>query len=71
MAKKHKNPFKELEASLHEAPPEMKQKVMNDIAAAKLIMDMASLFSINLGGCFAQTIQNHGKQLINLTEHYK
>ena len=41
MAKKHKNPFKELEASLHEAPPEMKQKVMNDIAAAKLIMDMA------------------------------
>ena len=49
MAKKHKNPFKELEASLHEAPPEMKQKVMNDIAAAKLIMDMASLFSINLG----------------------
>ena len=46
---KMRNPFKELEASLREVPPGMKKKVMNDIAAAKLIMDMGSLFSFNLG----------------------
>ncbi len=49
MAKKIRNPFRELEASLREVPPGMKKKVMNDIAAAKLIMDLASLFSFNVG----------------------
>ncbi len=61
MAKKHKNPFKELEASLYEAPPEMKKKVMNDIAAAKLIMDMASLFSINLGDALRKLFKTLGE----------
>jgi len=62
MAKQHKNPFKELEASLREAPPGMKKKVMNDIAAAKLILDMASLFSINMGSALRRlfrTLGNH------------
>lgn len=48
MAKKDKiNPFKELERSLLEVPPEMKKKVMNDIATAKLIIDMGSLYAYN------------------------
>ena len=41
------NPFKELERSLLEVPPEMKKKVMNDIATAKLIIDMGSLYTYN------------------------
>lgn len=47
MAKEFKNPFKELDKKLLEVPPEMRQKVMNDIAIAKLIMDMAILVTSN------------------------
>lgn len=60
MAEQHKNPFKELEASLREAPPGMKKKIMNDIAAAKLVMDMASLFSINLGSALRKLFRTLG-----------
>ncbi|KAB5486541.1 MULTISPECIES: hypothetical protein [Flagellimonas] len=61
MAEQHKNPFKELEASLREAPPGMKKKIMNDIAAAKLVMDMASLFSINLGSALRKLFRTLGE----------
>ncbi len=47
MSKRKRNPFKELEKSLHDAPQHMKKKVMNDIATAKLVMEMASLFTCN------------------------
>ncbi|MEP3207564.1 MAG: hypothetical protein ABJN95_00150 [Maribacter sp.] len=47
MAREKQNPFKELEKSLHDVPADMKKKVMNDIATAKLVMDMASLFTCN------------------------
>jgi hypothetical protein len=47
MANEFKNPFKELDRKLREVPPEMRQKVMNDIAIAKLIMDMAILVTSN------------------------
>lgn len=47
MAKKIKNPFNELDKRLLEVPPEMRKKVMNDIAIAKLIMDMAILVTSN------------------------
>lgn len=60
MEKQHRNPFKQLEASLMEAPPEMKQKVMNDIAAAKLIMDLASLFSLNVGSALRKLFRTLG-----------
>ncbi|MEM0931813.1 MAG: hypothetical protein AAF575_15600 [Bacteroidota bacterium] len=60
MAKKIKNPFKELEASLREVPPGMKKKVMNDIAAAKLIMDLGSLFSFNIGSALRRLFRTFG-----------
>ncbi len=47
MAKKANNPFKEMEKTLIEVPPSLKKKVMDNIAIAKLAMDMASLFSTN------------------------
>jgi hypothetical protein len=36
-----------LEWSLQDLPVLMKKKVMNDIATAKLVMEMASLFTCN------------------------
>ncbi|MGS0526562.1 hypothetical protein ACU8V7_16700 [Zobellia nedashkovskayae] len=36
-----------MEDSLHEVPPHLKKKVMDDIASAKLVMDMANLFTCN------------------------
>ncbi len=47
MSDNNKNPFKEMEDSLREVPPHMKKKVMSDIANAKLVMDMATLFTYN------------------------
>ena len=47
MSMEKKNPFKEMEDSLHEVPPHLKKKVMDDIASAKLVMDMANLFTCN------------------------
>ncbi len=47
MAEEIKNPFKELDKKLREVPPEMRKKVMSDIAIAKLIMDMAILITSN------------------------
>ncbi len=41
------NPFKHINQPLKEVPQELKSKVMSDIAMAKLIMDLAALFSYN------------------------
>ncbi|WP_299122509.1 hypothetical protein [uncultured Winogradskyella sp.] len=43
------NPFKQINQPLKEVPAELKSKVMHDIAMAKLLMDLAELFSYNLG----------------------
>ncbi len=43
-----KNPFKELDKLIQEAPSHLKKKVMNDIAMAKLMMELASLFTVNV-----------------------
>ncbi len=51
------NPFKHIDKPLKETPEELKTKVMKDIAMAKLLMDIASLFSLNLGNIIEQTIK--------------
>ena len=43
------NPFLHIDKPLKEVPPELKSKVMNDIAMAKLFMELAALFSYNIG----------------------
>ncbi|WP_297798647.1 hypothetical protein [uncultured Eudoraea sp.] len=48
MADNSKNPFKDLGKLIKDAPPNLKSKVMNDVATAKLIMDLASLFTLNV-----------------------
>jgi hypothetical protein len=56
MAQQQLNPFKDLNRDIKEVPPQLRKKVMNDVAAAKLLMDLASLFGANypslIGGLF-------------------
>ncbi len=49
MLEQDKNPFKGMQGDLKDVPPELRQKVMNDVALAKLILEMASLFTSNYG----------------------
>lgn len=47
MLEPSKNPFKGIQGDLKDVPPELRKKVMNDVAMAKLIMEMATLFTGN------------------------
>jgi len=51
------NPFKKINHPLSDVPAELKGKVMKDIAAAKLLMELANLFSLNVGSVVEQTIK--------------
>lgn len=51
------NPFKYINQPLKEVPPELKAKVMNDIAMAKLLMDLATLFSYNMGNVIKSVVK--------------
>ena len=59
MANEFDNPFRQLNTNLREVPPEIRQRVMNDVAIAKLILDMAVLVTSNyssiLKGLFRTT----------------
>ena len=55
------NPFKELEKPVLPVPEQLKEKVMKDIAMAKLLMDLASLFSLSVGSIIEQTIKKRNK----------
>lgn len=52
------NPFKFIDKPLKEVPQELKGKVMNDIAMAKLIMELAALFSYNMGHVIESVMRN-------------
>lgn len=51
------NPFKLINQPLKEVPQELKSKVMSDIAMAKLLMDVASLFSVDMAKIVEKTIK--------------
>ncbi len=53
MTEQNNNPFKNLEGDLKNVPPELRKKVMDDVAAAKLIMELSNLFT----GNFASIIE--------------
>ena len=46
------NPFKLIGMPPQDVPPELKKKVMKDVNTAKLLMDMASLFTSNYSTTF-------------------
>lgn len=52
------NPFKKLGQPLKEVPVELKNKVMDDIATLKFVMETASLFSSN----YANAIESFFKK---------
>jgi len=56
------NPFKDINKPLRSVPPELKSKVMNDIAIAKLLMELAELFSYNLGDVIETVINKRDKK---------
>ena len=51
------NPFSQINKPLLDVPEELKGKVMKDIAMAKLLMELASLFSLNVGNVVQRTIK--------------
>ena len=55
------NPFKHIDQPLKEVPEELKAKVMSDIAMAKLIMELAALFSYNIGHVIEYVMKNRKK----------
>lgn len=55
------NPFKYVDQPLKEVPKELKSKVMSDIAMAKLLMDLATLFSYNVGDLIESVINKRKK----------
>ncbi|MFD2726232.1 hypothetical protein [Hyunsoonleella rubra] len=56
------NPFKHINQPIKEVPPELKSKVMSDIAMAKLIMELAALFSYNIGDIIETVVKNRNKK---------
>jgi hypothetical protein len=59
------NPFKDIDLPLKDVPAELKSKVMKDIAMAKLLMDLASLFSLNVGSVIERTIKERKNNKAN------
>lgn len=55
------NPFKLINQPLKEVPPELKAKVMDDIAMAKLIMELGALFSYNFAHVIDTVISQRQK----------
>lgn len=55
------NPFNKIDKPLQEVPVELKDKVMKDIAMAKLLMELADLFSLNVGSVIERTISKRNE----------
>ncbi|MFH6604729.1 hypothetical protein ACEZ3G_14665 [Maribacter algicola] len=65
MSNTKRNPFKELEESIREVPPEMRQKVMDDVATAKLMMDITFLVTNNYPSTLSQFLKTKNKNKYN------
>ncbi|MFD0799352.1 hypothetical protein ACFQZJ_17910 [Maribacter chungangensis] len=61
MSENNINPFKRIQGDLKDVPPELRQKVMNDVAMAKLIMEMASLFTKDYAALIAGLMKTKKK----------
>ncbi|MBD0832708.1 hypothetical protein [Aestuariibaculum sediminum] len=55
------NPFQYINKPLKEVPEDLKAKVMNDVAVAKLFMELASLFSFDLAKVIEYTVKQRKK----------
>ena len=55
------NPFKYINKPYKPVPGELKEKVMNDIAIAKLLMELAQLFSYDFAKIIELTVAQRDK----------
>ena len=60
MLEQNKNPFKKIQGDLKDAPPELRKRVMNDVAMAKLIMEMTALFTDNYSAVIEGMLKTSG-----------
>tara|TARA_R110002049_G_C9178388_1_gene563373 strand:+ start:2399 stop:2590 length:192 start_codon:yes stop_codon:yes gene_type:complete len=60
------NPFKDIDKPLKDVPQELKAKVMSDIATAKLLMELARLFSFDMAKIIQTTIKKRKNNQTNL-----
>ncbi|APQ16495.1 hypothetical protein [Maribacter hydrothermalis] len=61
MSEQNSNPFKNLEGDLKDVPPELRKKVMDDVAAAKLLMELANLFTGNYASIIEGMLKTKNK----------
>lgn len=59
--KEQDNPFIKIQGELKEVPPELRQKVMSDVARAKLLMDLATLFTGNYSSLLEGLLKTNSK----------
>tara|TARA_R110000868_G_scaffold97876_2_gene269315 strand:- start:2007 stop:2183 length:177 start_codon:yes stop_codon:yes gene_type:complete len=57
-----KNPFKKIALPPQEVPKELKNKVMDDVARIKLLMDMTDLFTSNFSSAAKSILKKPKKQ---------
>jgi len=61
MLEQDNNPFKNLQGDLKDVPPELRKKVMNDVASAKLIMELTNLFTSNFAAIIEGMLKTNSK----------
>ncbi|MEP2687694.1 hypothetical protein [Maribacter dokdonensis] len=61
MLKQDNNPFKNLQGDLKDVPPELRKKVMDDVAAAKLVMELTNLFTGNFASIIEGMLKTNSK----------
>ncbi len=61
MTEENRNPFKEMDQYEKPVPPELRKKVMRNIALAKFIMEVASLFSTNYSSALENLFKTKGR----------
>jgi len=62
MEEEFNNPFSQLNTNLREVPPELRQRVMNDVAIAKLILDMALLVTSNYSSILSGMLKTNKRK---------
>ena len=63
--KEQDNPFKKIQGELREVPPELRRKIMDDVARAKLFMDLATLFTGNYSALIDGLLKTSNKNSKN------
>ncbi|WP_340158614.1 hypothetical protein [uncultured Maribacter sp.] len=61
MLEQDNNPFKNLQGNLKDVPPELRKKVMDDVAAAKLVMELTNLFTGNFASIIEGMLKTNSK----------